>query len=123
MLDKRSFSVLSKLCDLCPNGKYAILEEKDLTELFPKGEMDRETLKQNISFLTSRQLVGVKYAERGVYCLCVLPAGLSLLEKSREGKREKAGRVLFPLLFSFLGGFLGSLIAILLSAVMGWRLC
>lgn len=116
MLDEKSEEILSAVNDLCGGGGFKIVDEEDLRRALPAGEGDVGRI---LSFLEEKQLIELRYAEEGTYCVRTMPAGRSYAERSRLElcERERSRRdVLF---YAALGAFLGSFVAALLSFLAG----
>jgi len=116
MLDQRTSALLKKINAVCRGGGYQIVEERELLDCFPSG--DRQELRHSLDCLGGHGLIDVKYAEDGVYCLCLLPDGRVYFENAvkeySDGVRRARGSFLLQLSGSLIGGFLGALFASLI---------
>ena len=119
-MDKRTHLLLDTVSALCADGSFKIIEEDELLACFPpKLPVDRTGLGEMLGYLRENGYIDMRYAEEGVYCLTVLPAGRIYAERERaartEHKRRLFGNFLMTALGALLGGFLGALFASLLS--------
>ncbi len=118
MLDGKTEALMFKIQSLIKGNGYEIVEEGELIAGF-----DKESLQNTLTYLKERAYVDLRYAEDGVYCLALLPAGRLYLEravKARvEEKRQTVHAVLFPVLGGFLGSFLGALLAFFVFSFAG----
>lgn len=120
MLDRRTSLLLETINDLCSEGGYKIVEERELLSRFPqKLPQSGEDLSHMLGYLSEKKYVDVKYAEEGVYCLCPLPEGrLYSEERARErdlNRRSRLGEAAITLFTAFFGAFLGAAAALLIA--------
>ena len=109
MLDKRSHLLLSRIVELCADGRYKIVEERDLLACFPqKYGTDGEGLAHILRFLREHGYIDVKYAEEGVYCLSPLPEGRMYDERVKRERGESLKRRTYLFIFTLIGAFLGA---------------
>ncbi len=109
MLDKRTHLLLSRIAELCSDGSYKIVEEKDLLSCFPqKLKADGEGLAHMLKFLREHDYIDVKYAEEGVYCLVPLPEGRMYDERVKREKSESLKRRVLLFVFTLIGAFTGA---------------
>ncbi len=119
MLDKRTHLLLRRIAELCADGSYQIVEERDLLACFPpKLKTDGEGLVHMLRYLSEHGYIDVKYAEEGVYCLSPLPEGRMYDERTDRERAEGRKRRLHLFLFTLLGAFAGAFLGAYLAAVV-----
>lgn len=116
MLDKRTGLLLKKILEVCAEGTYKIVEEEELLGCFPaRLGVDEDALSQMMTYLEEHKYIDIRYAEEGVYCVCVLPEGRMYAENAREARssalRRRRDTVLLTVVGAFLGAFAGAIIA------------
>lgn len=120
ILDRRTSAVLTEINKLCCDGDYAIVEKGEFISAFPRGCVPSdEELIRIFGYLKARELIDLRYAEEGVYCVCPLPEGRRYFEQLQNEKTENRRRLraasVFIVVFSFFGALLGSFFAVLLT--------
>lgn len=119
MLDKRTHLLLSRIIELCSDGSYQIVEEKELLACFPaKLQTDGEGLVHILRYLREHGYIDVRYAEEGVYCLSPLPEGRMYDERTRRERAETLKKRLYLFVFTLLGAFTGAFAGAYLAAVI-----
>ena len=116
-MDRICGAVLNKIHALSPAGRYVIVDEDELYDAFPEGEIKSfDTLKKSLTLLIKQGYIDVKYSRGEVYCI----APLKRYEEEIiiEEPEEKVSRFrLDPVLISaFAGSALGSLVIALIFA-------
>lgn len=101
--------MLSRIVELCSDGSYKVVEEKELLSCFPpKLKTDGEGLAHILRFLREHDYIDVRYAEEGVYCLSPLPEGRMYDERTRRERGETRKKRLYLFVFTLLGAFAGA---------------
>ena len=115
MTDERTCALIAAVGSLCEGGGFKILEERELTRLFPASA---EELARLMDFLAAQRLIELRYADGGTYCVRVLPAGRMFAEREAQKLRDEreTRRAVFGA--AALGGALGGVIAALLVLVV-----
>ena len=120
MIDLKSQAVLKILIKECKSGGYKLIEQDDVISAMPERyKVDRDGLKNILTYLEHSDCISIKYDDDGVFCLCVLPYGYKLAENKSEQKKKGPA---FPLklyvlifIISFVASFLGAALAKLIS--------
>lgn len=120
MIDLKSQIVLKILIKECKNGGYKLVEPDDVISAMPERyKVDRDGLKNILTYLEHSDCISIKYDDDGVFCLCVLPFGYKLIENKTDQKKKG---LTFPLkiylyifIISFIASFLGAALAKLIS--------
>ena len=120
MLDERTNFLLKFINGYCEDQSYKIIDVEEMKSAFPeKYNMDREGISQIVEYLSVREYIAVKYADKEQYCLGPLPKGRQYFEAQAEKltnaclQRKKMAKIVFWT--SFVGSFLGSLTVFLVS--------
>ena len=114
MLDIKSKEILYFLESVCKNG-YKVIEIKDI--LGKVKNIDKEYLKQVLNHLDNVGYISIKYKDKNVYCVSVLPFGRQFIEQEslNNEKNQKIKKIMynFYIIFFFIAilvAFLGTLI-------------
>ena len=115
-MDRICSAVLNKIHALSPAGRYVIVDEEELFDVFPGGtERSFYELKRSLTTLVKQGYIDVKYSRGEMYCI----APLKKYEEEEEIVYEQPERKFRfdPVLISaFAGSALGSLIISLIFA-------
>lgn len=120
MIDIKSKLVLKILSKECPNGGYGVVETKDIISALPaKYRVEPEGLEHILIYLERQEYISIKYDDDGVFCLCVLPFGNEIIEKTSEKQKSEGKSPHFWLVFilAFLGSVCGSLLGIMIRSL------
>ncbi len=119
MLDELSAGVLSALNALVGGAGYSIVEEGDISRVYPAAG---EEIAKAIAALEDRRLIDLRYAEAGEYCVRVLAAGrgygLQAEREKREERRERRDLFLASALGAFAGSALSAGLVLLISLLV-----
>ncbi len=112
MIDIKYLYILKILKNEIPNGNFALIESKDIIASLPnKYKLDIESISKALSYLERNEFINIKYADDGLYCLCILPKTDQILEKQIETKRKNSKIYWIIILITFFSSFIGSLLA------------
>ena len=114
MLDAKSKQVLCYLANECPSG-YKVIEIVDILSVCKN--FDKDYLSHTIEHLDNVGYISIKYSDKNVYCVTVLPFGRQFIEQENiekeKYKKLKKTFLRFYIIFfiiAILGTFLGTLI-------------
>ena len=107
MLDRRTGTLLKKLNELCTSAAFCMVEEE---ELIFEGE-DGESIKGMLGFLEDRGYLQLRYAEKGEYCVRILPEGRLYSERAAAERREELRRSRRESLCAFFGALGGGILS------------
>ena len=112
MLNERAEALLAAVNALCERDAYRLLDEEELLAQ-SRVSADRGELSAALSLLQEGRYIDVCYAEDGVYCLRVLPAGRAYAAQSLTDGLGAARRARRSALMCFMGGLCGALLGAL----------
>ena len=108
-MEEDARELLAAVNALCGDG-WQLLEEAELAKRVPDR---KEAVSVLLERLSARGLVGLRYAEGGVYCVCALPAGRAYAARlaEEEASLSRRGRALLRKTFwaAFFGALAGAL--------------
>lgn len=118
MLDKKTFTLLKTLKDLCGEDTYKVIDAKSLLEKVPKkAGITEDSLNEMLKFLQENEYVDIKYSENNLYCLSVLTRGRLFFQKVNDENKSRSEMRKYMLWSAFVSGvmaFVGALVAILI---------
>jgi len=118
MLDKQTNTLLRILSRICADGSYKVIEISDLIkQMQPKYIVSETALDQMFKFLSSEEMIDIKYKDEKVYCVSVSPHGRVIAESGTRVEYDvKPSKFLavFTIIGSFAAAFMGALIACLI---------
>ncbi len=119
MLDERSMALLKIINGECVGSSYKIFALEDLALSFPREfYVDKDEVSRLIVNLCECEYISVKYQDESEVCVCTLPKGRTVFEKTVEMEIETRRVEKRYFLHAFLGGGLGSLIGAVITALL-----
>ncbi len=104
-MEEDARELLAAVNALCSGDDWRIADEAELAKYL---HCDCADIAAALVRLEARRLIGLRYAEGGVYCLRALPAGREYAARAAEEARASRLRARSALRAAFAGGFAGA---------------
>ena len=122
MLDKQTSKLLKILNSFCKDGNYKVIDKREILEtLEPQFMTSKESLDAMVEHLSERRYLNVKYSDKDVLCLAILPKGKLFDERTKEISLEKKKfnkNIMINIIVSSVCSFLGAIIGVLVSKII-----
>lgn len=123
MLNFKSNLILKIIINECKDGGYKLLEKSDIISLLPqKYKVEEAELDSIINNLEKNDLISLRYDDDKVYCVCVLPNALKLVENKNTETENKCPSIkinyIYIILIVFIISLLSNLIAEFIASLL-----